>query len=53
MNGNNLNMMENNIPVTNTQSSNIMNILREAAQKYNLSREEYNAIYPSFIYQSI
>lgn len=48
MNENNLNMMENNIPVTNTQSSNIMNILREAAQKYNLSREEYNAIYQHF-----
>ena len=48
MNGNNLNMMENNIPITNTHTSNILNILNEISRKYNLTKEEYNDIYTKF-----
>ena len=45
---NNLNMMENNIPITSTHTSNLVSILNEIAKKYSLSQEEYNDIYSKY-----
>ena len=48
MNESNLNMMENNIPITNTNTSMLINILNETTQKYRLTQEEYNIIYQQY-----